>query len=281
MHSFAKMQTCCSRSLVARRSGQALGNGLRLLASVSSTEVEKFSGMDETWWDARKNPLLPMNAVRIRYIGDQLARNQQQLQTTHLVSPLEGKTVLDIGCGGGLLSESLARLGATVTAIDPSQRLVDAARLHGQLDRRTRNINYLGNTTAEDLSQTGDKFDVVCLLEVIEHATDPDSLVEAAASMVKSGGYLFLSTLNKTIKSYLLTIVGAEYIMGYTPPGTHDWKQYLSPAQVGEMTSRNGLRPVDVSGMVLHQPPMFGKWDWRLDSTNVEVNWIATYEKEN
>lgn len=247
----------------------------RRMSSVATQEVEKFSSMNQSWWEASRNPLIHMNATRVGYIVNQLPHSNNS------PLPLQNKKALDIGCGGGLLSESLARLGARVTAVDPSEDLVEVAKLHAQLDARTRTIDYQSGLTAEDLVNThAESFDVVCLLEVIEHASDVESLVQAAARLVKpGGGTLFISTMNQTWKSYLLTIVGAEYIMGYLPIGTHNWNQYLSPAQVAELTSLYGLREKHVCGMVLDKPPLFGSWDWRLDENDTDVNWIAVYQK--
>lgn len=195
---------------------------------------------------------------------------------------------LDVGCGGGLLSESLSRLGADVTAIDPSVPLVEMAKERSQIDFRTRSINYQGGTSVEELAQEEpDKFDIICILEVLEHAADVDNLLQAACSLLKPpsedsrGGMLFVSTLNKTRKSHALAIVGAEYVMGYLPVGTHDWEKFCSPLEMERRMNRVGLKPVNVSGMVLTAPwsaPPFSSWDWRLDETDVDVNWIGAYQ---
>jgi 2-polyprenyl-6-hydroxyphenyl methylase/3-demethylubiquinone-9 3-methyltransferase len=218
-----------------------------------------------------------MNPVRIGYMVDIV---QKQTGTT----TLNDLTALDVGCGGGLLSESLARLGAHVTAIDPSQALVDVAKNHGKTagDPRLDKIDYQGGISVEELaSQQQQQYDVVCLLEVVEHATNVKSLVEAASSLVKPDtGVLFVSTINRTWKSYLLTIVGAEYVMGYIPKGTHDWNQYLSPEEVSEVMDKCGMERIDASGMVLSKPPLFGNWDWRIDPNDTDVNWIGAFRRK-
>jgi ubiquinone biosynthesis O-methyltransferase len=241
-------------------------------------EVNKFSALDEEWWDPRKNPLIHMNAVRMKYIQSMVQQHRGKLYNNKL--PLEGIQALDIGCGGGLACESLARLGATVTGVDPSEALVQAAVRHSELDPRTEAINYIGGSTAEEIAmKTPESFDVICLLEVIEHVTDIPALMQATSTLLKPDGLLILSTINRTLKSYLLTIVGAEYVMGYIPVGTHDWSKYLSPDEVKQVTASVSLQAVNVSGMVLSKPPLFGKWDWKLDAGDIDVNWIATYRK--
>lgn len=232
----------------------------RRYASSLDQEVAKFSSMDADWWDPTKNPLIAMNAIRMQYIQS-------------IVGDLHAKTALDIGCGGGLLSESLARRGATVTGVDPSARLLAAAKVHQQLDPRTSAIDYVEGT-AEDIQGS---FDIVCLLEVVEHVNDVPGLFGSASRLLADDGTLFVSTMNRTLQSYLLTIVGAEYVMGYLPRGTHDFARYQSPDEVARHMADVGLEPLDVSGMVLRRPPLLGIWDWRLDPTNTNVNWIGAY----
>lgn len=215
----------------------------------------------------------------MKYIQDQIKGDTD----TSTLPPLSGLKALDVGCGGGLLSESLARLGATVTAVDPSRELVEAARWHARLDPRTRSIDFRGGFSVEGLASEnkGDdgQYDVICLLEVLEHVTDPHSILSSIHSLLKPDGKLFLSTLNRTTKSKLVAIWGAEYIMRYLPIGTHDWNQFRSPKEVQELMAKNGFLQTDVSGMVVNSPPVFGQWDWRLDDKDVDVNWIGTYEK--
>lgn len=256
---------------------------VRHLSSVSSAEVGKFSALSKTWWDPKENPLIGMNAIRMQYIQDQIIAQRNDTSKTSSDQPsLEGIKALDVGCGGGLLSESLARLGAHVTAIDPSVELVEAARLHSQLDPRTRRIEFRGGSSVEDLAmERKDEYDIICLLEVLEHVTDPDSILSSIHRLLKPNGKLFLSTLNRTTKSNLVAIWGAEYIMRYLPVGTHDWAQFRSPGEVNDLMSSNGFKPIHVTGMVINAPPFFGKWDWRLDESDVDINWIGTYEKHD
>jgi len=223
-----------------------------------------------------------MNPIRVQYIVDHLASHGAHSGGSADATPLKDLRALDIGCGGGLLSESLARLGAHVTSIDPSEALVEAARQHAQLDAATSSIDYRGGWTAERLAQQDDlpKFDVVCMLEVIEHVPDPQSILTAASSLLKPDGTLFLSTVNRTLKSRAVAIVGAEYIMRYLPVGTHDWNQFKSPQEIQQLMRSVGLREAHVAGMVLKSPPVFGNWDWALDDGDTDINWIGAYGKD-
>ncbi len=274
--------------------------------SVSSEEVSKFSSMAKTWWQVDHNPLISMNPVRMSFITDQISKHlsishdyvesslsklnegtNKQHPKPYL--PLKGLKALDVGCGGGLLSESLARLGANVTAIDPSREVARAAQIHSQKskDGRVRDITYMGGVSVEDLAQqysiTNDNdnlFDIVCVLEVIEHATDPRSLMMAATSLLKKpsstpGGMLFVSTINRTVKSYGIAIVGGEYITGKLPIGTHSWDQFLSPQEVNKLVSEFDISEVEKKGMIL-QPPFYNL-RWLLQDDDYDVNWIGSY----
>ena len=290
-------------------------------SSVSEAEVAHFSRMASTWWDADSNPLIGMNPLRVGYIRDALlgqgrrgkeeeGRRGEELphkfSTSSAARPLEGLRILDVGCGGGLLSESLSRLGAAVTAIDPSAAVAEVARRHSSHDVATRTIDYRGGTSVEDLAEEvlcqgmgdgvgGDddpRFDAVCVLEVVEHATDPAGLLRSAARLVRPGGILFVSTVNRTAKSYGLTILAAEHLLRMVPVGTHTWSQYLGPAEVGQMVTggsavaaaaadeekSSGMEVLDVCGMVI-DPPFF-TMRWRLDRNDLGVNWIGAYRKK-
>ena len=260
---------------------------IRLLSSnspsVSSQEVSKFSEMNETWWDPRKNPLVGMNPIRVQYIVHSLKELDCLQSPSSVDPPLLGLTALDVGCGGGLLSESLARLGATVTAIDPSIPLVQSAKQHSLKDPQTSSIQYRGGVTIEDLAASfheTQQYDVVCILDVIEHATNVDSMLRAASSLLKLDGVLFCSTINKTWKSHLVAILGAEYVMGYLPIGTHDWNTFQSPQQVNERMKRAGLKEVNVNGMVMTAPRFDGTWAWKLDPSDTDINWIGSYRHD-
>ena len=255
----------------------------RVFSSVSDEEVVKFAKLSESWWDPQQNPLIGMNSVRVKYIVDQICDTSRSAEVnTHdgRLPPLSGLKAVDVGCGGGLLSESLARLGADVVGVDPSQALIEHAQYHSQMDPRTRSIDYRGGYTIEKLAkEVADPcFDIICILEVIEHVKDVESILESAKTLLKPNtGRLFLSTMNRTIKSQIVAIIGAEYIMRYLPIGTHDWDRFLSPQEVELLMNRAGLQQIDVQGMVIDKPPFQGCWDWKLDREDTDINWIGTY----
>jgi len=277
--------------------------------SVSAKEVSKFSSLSPTWWDASKNPLISMNPIRIKRILQVMESRKkghnvavaEQIENVHDAYPLQGMKALDVGCGGGLLSESLARLGASVTAIDPSVEIVNVAKTRTIHDRHLReNIDYRGGISVEDLASSSmnhGTYDLVCILEVIEHAADPQSLLRSAAKLLKrptnneSGGTLFISTLNRTSKSYFFGILGAEHVLRLLPIGTHDWNQFKSPNEVKKMIEdievdtlednitkdHLKLRQLDICGMTF-APDIFGRsFKWSLDSNDLDVNWIGAY----
>lgn len=247
----------------------------------SAREIEKFSSFANTWWDARSNPLVGMNPVRVSFIRDTATKLMQS--PPH--KPLKEMRVLDVGSGGGLLTESLSRLGATlVVGLDASEHVVQAARAHSfhSNSKLQSPVEYYGGTTVEQFAtQWKDKplFDVVTCLEVIEHVPEPESLLQAAASLLKPNGVLFVSTINRTLKSYGLAILAAEYLTGKVPLGTHDWNQFRSPDEVDRMVcgDMTRMKPIDRRGMVLNPP--FVNMDWRLCEQDTDVNWIGAYRK--
>jgi len=271
-------------------------------SSVSDEEVSKFSSMAKTWWEPNQNPLISMNPTRMHFIIQSLESNHHlTFEKSHTKENkfqlFKGLKALDVGCGGGLLSESLARLGAQVTAIDPSIEVANSAKEHSKHDSFLKDkIDYKGGISVEDLAaatihaadsqtnieeQNAELFDIVCILEVIEHATSPKSLIESATSLLKrptqnsNGGMLFVSTINRTAKSYAIAILGGEYISGKLPIGTHTWNNFKSPVEVQTLVSEYGLKEVELSGMLL-RPPFFDM-SWELNKSDVDVNWIGAY----
>jgi len=222
-------------------------------------ELQKFDALASRWWDPQGEfkPLHKLNPVRIAYVA---ARAQ-----------LDGCQVLDIGCGGGLLSEGLAQQGATVTGIDMASGPLSVARLH-QKKSGLDTIRYL-QTTAEDLAeQEPASFDVVTCMEVIEHVPDPGSLIAACAQLVKPGGQVFLSTLNRNPKSFLLAIVGAEYIMQMLPKGTHEYERFVKPSELRRWGTTADLNFVEVCG--LHYSALSGEFTL---SDDVDVNYLMQF----
>jgi len=219
-----------------------------------------------------------MNPARVSFIRRGLA---EALGRTHLpeMEQLRGVEILDVGCGGGLLSEALARLGAKVTSIDPSPENIAVAQKHSQLDPTgvAANSSY-SCTTVEELHAIGSTFDAVCALEVLEHVDNPLAFVGACKGCVRPGGSLFVSTINRTAKSYALTILGAEYVMRLLPVGTHDWHKFVTPQELIAMVSagQRGAQKVDVKGLVLSVQAV-PSVRWALSPDDHDVNYIAHF----
>ncbi len=240
-------------------------------ASINHEEVEKFSRMAEDWWNpnGKFKPLHKFNPVRLKYIRDKLIENFQLPVTSN--QPLSGLKVLDIGCGGGLLSVPLTRLGATVTGIDASDKNIKVAQIHAE--KEGLNIEYI-NTSAEDLAATGRQFDVVLNMEVIEHVADVSSFMNASARLVKPSGLMLVATLNRTAKSYLFAIVGAEYVMRWLPKGTHDWQKFLKPHEIAEQFEANNIKHIESKGVKFN--PV--RDEFSLDD-NLDVNYMMLGRK--
>ena len=247
-------------------------------ASVNNDEVRKFSAVGKDWWSAESNkgtgPLHSMNPVRVDFIRRTI-ENHLSIQSKPPHLKLQGMDILDVGCGGGILSEALARLGANMTSIDPSDVNIAVASRHSSTDPLTSNIEYK-QTTVEELARAGRKFDVVCSLEVIEHVETPLAFVSACASLLKDGGSLYLSTINRNLKSFGVAIVGAEYVLNMLPPGTHDWHKFITPDELSMMveTGPHGLKVLKREGIVMSINPINGKFIWRADPNDLGINYI-------
>jgi 2-polyprenyl-6-hydroxyphenyl methylase/3-demethylubiquinone-9 3-methyltransferase len=238
------------------------------VSTVDHDEVAQFSALAETWWNPRGKMavLHKFNPVRLAYIRDaaceNFARDPKRLDC------LSGLRFLDIGCGGGLLSEPLARLGASVVGADPSHTNIEAAKLHAQKSGLA--IDYRA-TTAEALADEGERFDVVLAMEVVEHVTSVELFIDRCASMVKPGGLFIVATLNRTLKSFALAIVGAEYVLGWLPRGTHRWDKFVTPNELEIALELAGLRPVDETGVVYNL--LADSWE---KSSDTDVNYMVT-----
>jgi 2-polyprenyl-6-hydroxyphenyl methylase / 3-demethylubiquinone-9 3-methyltransferase len=247
-------------------------------ASVNNEEIKKFSAVGKDWWNAESNrgtgPLHAMNPVRVDFIRRTLAA-QLSLHSLPPNLQLQGLDILDVGCGGGILSEALARLGANVTSIDPSDVNIAVASRHSRTDPSTSKIDYM-RTTVEEIARSDRKFDVVCSLEVIEHVETPMAFVTACSSLLKSGGSLYLSTINRNLKSFGVAIVGAEYILNMLPPGTHDWHKFITPKELTMMveTGQSGMSVLKKEGIVMSINPMNGNFVWHLDPNDLGINFI-------
>jgi 2-polyprenyl-6-hydroxyphenyl methylase/3-demethylubiquinone-9 3-methyltransferase len=236
-------------------------------ASVDPAEIEKFAALAEAWWDpsGEFRPLHRLNPTRLRYIRDQASRHFGLEAET--LRPFEGLQILDIGCGGGLLTEPMARLGGSVTAIDASERNITVAAHHARLSGLK--IAYRA-TTAEALAEEGRVFDIVLNMEVVEHVADLNSFLAAATALLAPGGLSIVATLNRTPKSFLMAIVGAEYLLRWLPRGTHDWRRFLRPSELAAALRATGLEVVDLCGAVYN--PVGDSW--RLAPRDLEVNYM-------
>ncbi|MCW2244128.1 bifunctional 2-polyprenyl-6-hydroxyphenol methylase/3-demethylubiquinol 3-O-methyltransferase UbiG [Azospirillum canadense] len=239
--------------------------------TVDPADVARFSAIAAEWWDptGKFRPLHRLNPLRLTYIRDTVCR---RLGRDPLApEPLKGIRVVDIGCGGGLLAEPIARMGATVVGVDASEKNVRTAATHASETGTA--VDYRA-TTAEALAASGERFDVVLAMEVIEHVADVDLFVKSCADLLSPGGVLFLATLNRTPKSFALAIVGAEYILRWMPRGTHNWRQFLRPSELAAAVRAHGLGIKDLTGVTYS--PLSD--EFRLNPRDLDVNYMAWAE---
>ena len=239
-----------------------------MTTTIDPNEVAKFEAMAAEWWDlnGKFKPLHMLNPCRLDYITQQIAEEFDRDITAN--RPFEGLHLLDIGCGGGLLSEPMARLGATVVGADAAAGNIPVAQIHAEQSGLT--IDYR-NTTAEALAEAGETFDVVLNMEVVEHVADPSAYLRACHDLLRPGGLMICSTINRNPKSFAMAIVGAEYVMRWLPKGTHDWQKFITPDELYALLEGAGLRPVDKKGFVFN--PV--RWDWSLSSRDLSVNYVT------
>jgi 2-polyprenyl-6-hydroxyphenyl methylase/3-demethylubiquinone-9 3-methyltransferase len=240
--------------------------------TIDPSEVAKFEAMAAEWWNpnGKFKPLHMLNPCRLDYITAQIAAEFGRDLTTD--NPFAGLRILDIGCGGGLLSEPMARLGATVVGADAAAGNISVAQVHA--DGQGLQIDYR-HTTAEDIASTGERFDVVLNMEVVEHVADPLAYLTACHDLLVSGGLMLCSTLNRNAKSYAMAIIGAEHVMRWLPKGTHDWKKFVTPDELYALIQSAGLEPVDRKGFVFN--PIL--WSWSLSSRDLSVNYVTASVK--
>jgi 2-polyprenyl-6-hydroxyphenyl methylase/3-demethylubiquinone-9 3-methyltransferase len=234
--------------------------------TVDQSEVERFSRLAATWWNPR-GPMAVLhkfNPVRLAYVRDHAAERFGRDRKS--IDCLAGLRILDIGCGGGVLSEPLARLGAQVVGADPAQDNVGVARAHAEESGLA--IDYRA-TTAEELAAAGERFDIVLAMEVVEHVADVPLFVGSCAAMVKPGGLLIMATLNRTMKSFALAIVGAEYVLRWLPRGTHRWDKFITPVELETAIEATGLRVTGERGVIYH--PLADRWQL---SSDMDVNYM-------
>ena len=240
--------------------------------TIDPAEVAKFEAMAAEWWDpnGKFKPLHMLNPCRLDYITAQIAAEFDR--DLNADAPFSGLRILDIGCGGGLLSEPMARLGATVVGADAAERNIPVAQVHAEQSGLT--IDYR-NTTAEAIAAAGEQFDIVLNMEVVEHVADPLAYLTACQTLLKPGGLHICSTINRNAKSFAMAIVGAEYVMRWLPKGTHEWNKFITPDELFDLLEKAGLSPVDRKGFVFN--PV--SWQWSLSPKDLSVNYVTASVK--
>lgn len=237
-------------------------------STIDPAEVAKFEAMAAEWWDpnGKFRPLHMMQPCRLDYITRQIAMEFDRDLTAQ--APFAGLRVLDIGCGGGLLCEPMARLGADVVGVDAAERNIPVARLHAEQSGLA--IDYR-HTAAEALAAAGEVFDIVLNMEVVEHVADPADYLAACRAVLRPGGLMITSTLNRNPKSFVMGIVGAEYVMRWLPRGTHDWRKFITPDELYDLLRGAGLEPVDRKGFVFS--PV--RWEFSISDRDLSMNYVT------
>ena len=237
--------------------------------TINKLEIAKFSKIAAEWWspNGKFKPLHKFNPIRIKYLKENIIEHFKLKQTN---SPLKGLNILDIGCGGGLLSEPITRLGAKVTAIDASKKNIQVAKFHAK--KQNLKINYL--CSSPEKLNLNKKFDVVLNMEIVEHVEDLNFFIKKSSNLLKKNGLMFVATLNKTFKSYMFAIIGAEYVLRWLPIGTHDWGKFVKPDNLVSLAINSNLKLKKLSGMKFN--PIIDKWSLSNDKS---VNYIAKFKK--
>ena len=239
------------------------------MSTINKKEIEKFSKIANEWWnpEGKFMPLHKFNPVRIKYIKDNIIKN---FKISSKSFPLKNINILDIGCGGGLLSEPICRLGANVTAIDASLKNIKVAKYHSKKNKL--NIDYM--CSSPDKLKIKKKFDVVLNMEIVEHVEDINLFLKKSSQLLKKNGLMFVATLNKTLKSYIFAIVGAEYILRWLPIGTHDWDKFVTPHNLIQFSKKNNLKLDKLDGIKFN---LFAdKWQISEDKS---INYISIFKK--
>ena len=238
--------------------------------TINKAEIQKFSKLAEEWWDVngKFKPLHMFNPIRIEYITENI-KNHYKINKTKS-NFLEGINILDIGCGGGLISEPMARLGAKITGIDASEKNIKIAKLHAK--KNNLKINYL-NTSPEEFKNY-ENFDVILNLEIIEHVENVNLYIKSCYKLLKKNGLMFTATLNRSFTSYLKAIIGAEYILRWLPIGTHDWNKFIKPEELEKFLAQEKFSTLDIKGLKFN--PFINKWK---KSDDLSVNYIISSQK--
>ena len=240
------------------------------MTTINKEEIQKFSSLAEEWWDVKGKfkPLHMFNPIRIEYITQMIKKHFKI--SDKKINPFNELKILDIGCGGGLISEPMARLGANVTGIDASEKNIKIAQIHSE--ENNLKINYI-NSSPERLKEK-EEFDIILNLEIIEHVEDVNLYIDSCSKLLKKGGLMFTATLNRTIVSYIKAIVGAEYILRWLPIGTHDWNKFIRPEELEKKLSIANFKTIEIKGLEFN--PFNKKWK---KSDNLSVNYIICSSK--
>jgi 2-polyprenyl-6-hydroxyphenyl methylase/3-demethylubiquinone-9 3-methyltransferase len=237
--------------------------------TINKKEIEKFSKIAEEWWnpEGKFKPLHKFNPIRISYIKENIIKT---FKISQKKTPLKNLRILDIGCGGGLLSEPMSRLGAEVTAIDASEKNITVAKLHSK--KNNLKINYI--CTSPEKLKIKNKFDVILNMEIVEHVEDVNFFLKSCSKLIKKNGIMFVATLNKTLKSYVFAIVGAEYILRWLPIGTHEWEKFLTPEELTSILKKNNFKVDKIDGMTFNI--LNDRWNVSKDRS---INYIGKFIK--
>ena len=240
------------------------------MTTINKEEIQKFSSLAREWWDVKGKfkPLHMFNPIRIEYITKMIKKYFEISDKE--INPFKKLKILDIGCGGGLISEPMARLGANVTGIDASEKNIKVAKIHSK--ENNLKINYI--KSSPEMLKEKEKFDIILNLEIIEHVEDVDLYIKSCSKLLKKNGLMFTATLNRTITSYIKAIIGAEYILRWLPIGTHDWNKFIRPEELEKKLSVENFKTVEVKGLVFN--PLNNKWK---KSNNLSVNYIICSSK--
>ena len=238
-------------------------------STINKKEIDKFSKIAEDWWnpEGKFKPLHQFNPERIKYIKDNTIKH---FNLTNKHKPFKNLNILDIGCGGGLLSEPMTRLGGNVTGIDASEKNIISAKIHAK--QNNLNISYFCNSPENFKSNK--KFDLVLNMEIVEHVEDVNFFIKKSSELLKKNGLMFVATLNRTLKSYIFAIIGAEYILRWLPIGTHEWNKFLTPEELTNFGQKNSLLVEKIDGMVFN--PLTNRWNVSQDCA---VNYIIKFKK--
>ena len=238
----------------------------------NADEVKKFTSFAEDWWnpDGKMKPLHRFNPIRVDYIVERLCKAFDR--DINALKPLHGLKILDVGCGGGLLSESLALQGADVVGIDATEKMIAVATRHARENNVEVDYRFID---VQEIANTEERFDAVMALEVIEHVNEPEKFIQICSACLKKGGQLFVSTINRTLKSYAFAIVGAEYILRWLPKGTHDWNKFLKPSEIVNMLRPISILPSQMVGITYN--PLEDAF--KVNEKDLSINYIIHFEK--